>query len=131
MGSEMCIRDRGSTWVQAAVAGSLSGAMNAVAALGGPMAAAYGIGRKWGESLVPNMQLFLLMTSLAVLFVRGWPTTTSSPQLSGLMLAAAVGVGLGGRLTGHVSPRRAGLLTAGIATLGALVAIVRGIAGMV
>lgn len=121
----------GSTWVQAAVAGSLSGAMNAVAALGGPMAAAYGIGRKWRISLAPNMQLFLLITSLAVLFVRGWPAITSSTQLGVLMVAAAVGVGLGGRLAGHVSPSRAGLLTTGIAALGALVAIGRGVAGMV
>jgi uncharacterized membrane protein YfcA len=121
----------GSTWVQAGVAGSLSGAMNAVAALGGPMAAAYGIGRKWGSSLVPNMQLFLLITSLVVLAVRGWPATTSSAQLWVLMLAAAAGVGLGGHLAGHVSPSRAGLFTASIAALGALVAIGRGFSGMV
>lgn len=121
----------GSTWVQAAVAGCLSGAMNAVAALGGPMAAAYGIGRKWGTSLAPNMQLFLLITSLVVLAVRGWPATTSSSQLWVLMFAAAAGVGLGGRLSGHVSPSRAGLLTASIAAVGALVAIGRGVAGMV
>ena len=90
-----------------------------------------GLGRKWGISLAPNMQLFLLITSLAVLFVRDWPAITSSTQLGVLMVAAAVGVGLGGRLAGHVSPSRAGLLTTGIAALSALVAIGRGVAGMV
>lgn len=120
-----------SMWGQAAIAGSLSGAMNAVAALGGPMAAAYGIGRKWGSSLAPNMHVFLLFTSLTVLFVRGWPATTNSWQLGVLTLAAAVGVGLGGRLAGSVPPQKAGVLTAGIATLGASVAIVRGVIGIV
>lgn len=120
-----------SMWGQAAVGGSLSGVMNAVAALGGPMAAAYGIGRRWSSSsLAPNMQLFLLLTSIPVLFVRGWPATTSSWQLGVLTVAAAVGVLLGGRLANHVSLQKAGLLTAGIATLGAVIAIVRGAIGI-
>ena len=120
-----------SRWGQAAIAGSLSGAMNAVAALGGPMAATYGIGRRWGASLVPNMQVFLLVTSLAVLLVRGWPATTSTWQLGLLTLAAAIGVGLGGRVAGRVSPRSAGILTAAIASVGACAAIVRGVLGLV
>lgn len=120
-----------SMWGQAAVGGGLSGAMNAVAALGGPMAAAYGIGRKWSRSsLAPNMQLFLLVTSIPVLFVRGWPATTSRWQLGVLTIAAAAGVLLGGRLANHVSPQKAWVLTVLIATLGALIATVRGVSGI-
>lgn len=120
----------GSTWNQAALAGSLSGAMNAVAALGGPMAAAYGIGRRWGSSLVPNMQFFLLVTSVAVLAVRGWPAATSGWQLGALMAAAAVGVWFGGRVAARFSVRTASRVTALIALVGALAAISRGVAGL-
>jgi uncharacterized membrane protein YfcA len=121
----------GSRWRQAAIAGTLSGAMNAVAALGGPMAAAYGIRQRWSDSLVPNLQLFLFVTSLAVLVARGWPAVTAGWQLVLLMVAAALGVQLGGRLAAHVSARDAGRLTGLIALVGALAAIGRGVAGLV
>jgi uncharacterized membrane protein YfcA len=105
--------------------------MNAVAALGGPMAAAYGIRQRWSDSLVPNLQLFLFVTSLAVLAARGWPAVTAGWQLVLLMVAAALGVQLGGRLAAHVSARDAGRLTGLIALVGALAAIGRGVTGLV
>lgn len=80
-----------SMWGEAAFAGSLSGAMNTVAALGGPMAATYGIAQRWGASMVPNLQLFLVTTSLGVLCVRGWPATTNSASLALLAAAAVMG----------------------------------------
>jgi uncharacterized membrane protein YfcA len=119
-----------SVGAQAAVAGTLSGAMSAVAALGGPMAAAYGVGRKWGPSLVPNMQLFLLLTSVAVLLVRGWPATTQAWQLATLAAAAASGVWLGGQVATTIDARRAGMLTTAIAATGAAVAVFRGTLGL-
>lgn len=117
-------------WPQAVVAGGLSGAMNAVAAIGGPMAAAYGISRRWGSALVPNLQVLLLLSAFGVLLVRGWPARTSDLQLVVLMLAAGGGVVAGEWLSGRVPRRRAGALTACVAVLGASVAIMRGAAGV-
>ena len=116
-----------SKWGQAAVAGILSGAMNAVAALGGPMAATYGIGQRWGASMVPNLQLFLLTTSFVVLGVRGWPVTTSSLSVAILALSAVTGVLLAGQLAQAIDIRHARLMTVVIAVLGATVAIGRGL----
>lgn len=118
------------TWAQAAVAGSLSGAMNAVAGLAGPMAAAYGLGRRWGPALVPNMQVFLLISSFMIVLVRGWPARTGSWQLAVLGLAAVAGVLAGGWLARAVAPRWASMLTAGVAVVGASIAIVRGAAAL-
>jgi uncharacterized membrane protein YfcA len=120
-----------SKWGQAAVAGTLSGAMNAVAALGGPMAATYGVGRQWGRSLVPNMQLYLFLTSVTVLLVRGWPAQTSSWQLILLMVAAAAGVWVGGHVAASFTPVRARRLTVLISVIGALAAVGRGIEGLI
>jgi uncharacterized membrane protein YfcA len=119
------------SWSQAAIAGTLSGAMNAVAALGGPMAASYGISRRWGPSLVPNMHLFLLVASLAVLLVRGWPQETGTVQLVALMASAAAGAAMGGWLASGVAPRTANILTTGVASVGACAAIAQGFSGLV
>lgn len=120
----------GSRWSQAAAAGSLSGVMNAMAALGGPMAAAYGLGRGWGRALAPNLHLFLLLTSVAVLLARGWPATTGPTQLAALAVAAAGGVWLGGRLVGPDSVRLALTLTVAVSAAGAVAAVGQGVASL-
>jgi uncharacterized protein len=117
-------------WGQAAVAGTLSGAMNAVAGLAGPMAAAYGLGRRWGPALIPNMQVFLLISSFVIVVVRGWPARTDSWQLAVLGAAAVGGVLVGGWLARGVAPHRASMLTATVALVGASIAIVRGAAAL-
>jgi hypothetical protein len=117
-------------WGQAIVAGGLSGAMNAVAAIGGPMAAAYGVSRRWGASLIPNLQVLLLLSALGVLLVRGWPSRTSGPQLAALTLMAGAGTLVGGRLAGRMSERWSTGLTVLVAVLGAAMAVVRGVGGL-
>lgn len=130
----LALRPRGpvsrSMWSQAAVAGSLSGVMNAMAGLGGPMAAAYGLGRGWGRALAPNLHLFLLVTSVAVLLARGWPASTGSGQLALLALAAGAGVWLGGRLVGPESVRLALALTVVVSAAGGVAAIGQGVASL-
>lgn len=116
---------------QAAVAGGLSGAMNAVAGLGGPMAAAYGISRRWGTALVPNMQLFLFLSGLGVLMVRGWPAQVSTGDIAVLALATGIGVTAGGWLAARSCVRSAEIVTVIVALAGAGVAIVRGVAALV
>jgi uncharacterized protein len=117
-------------WAQAVVAGGLSGAMNAVAAIGGPMGAAYGISRRWGTSLVPNLQVLLLLSALGVLAVRGWPARTTDTQVVVLTLAAGLGVVCGGWLSGRIPGRCGSMLTVLVAVVGASVAILRGAAGL-
>ncbi|OZM71621.1 hypothetical protein CFN78_19055 [Amycolatopsis antarctica] len=118
-------------WLGAVVAGSFSGAMNAVAGLGGPMAASYGMSRRWGAALVPNMQLFLLLSAFGVVVVRGWPDQVGNGDLLVLSLSAAVGVAAGGGLSARVTSRTAGAVTVAVAITGAGVAIVRGVAAIV
>jgi hypothetical protein len=77
------------------------------------------------------MQLFLFVTSIAVLAVRGWPAVTNAWQLAVLMFAAALGVWLGGMAAGRCSPAAASRLTGLIALVGALAAVGRGAAGLV
>jgi uncharacterized membrane protein YfcA len=113
-------------WARVLVAGGLSGAMNAVAGLGGPMAAAYGISRRWGPALVPNMQLFLLLSAFGVLAVRGWPDRVAGAHLLVLSLFAGIGVSVGGWVSARVTSRVAGVVTVAVAIAGASVAIVRG-----
>lgn len=118
------------SWAQAAVAGGLSGAMNTVAALGGPMGATYGLAHRWGRAMVPNMQLFLLVTSAAVLVVRGWPQQTGPAAVLLLAAGAAGGVVLGSLLSGRLTARHATRVTVVVAVAGAGVAIARGVAGL-
>lgn len=120
----------GSTWVQAAVGGTLSGAMNAVAALGGPMAAAYGIGRKWVESLAPNMQVFLLMNVTGGA-LRAWVAGDHqffAAQCDGAGCGCRCGARWSSRGTCFASAR--GVTDSRHCDTGGLVAIVRGIFGM-
>jgi len=117
-------------WARASVAGALSGAMNAVAGLGGPMAATYGISRRWDAALVPNMQLFLFLSAPGVLAVRGWPELVGGGALFLLSLAAGAGVAAGGLVSARMSLRTAGRITVTVAVVGAGVAIVRGIAAV-
>lgn len=114
------------TWAQAVVAGGLSGAMNTIAALGGPMAATYGLAHRWGRALVPNMQLFLLVTSVAVLAMRGWPAETASWQVGLLAAGSGGGVAFGSMLSGVLSQHRAAVITVVVAVVGACAAVIRG-----
>ena len=100
--------------------------MNAVAGLGGPVAAAYGVSRSWGKAMVPNMAIFLLVSSLAVLGARGWPQETAGWQVMVLMVAAATGVWLGGQCSRLIPDRWPLALTVIVAGTGAVIAIVRG-----
>lgn len=115
-------------WASAAAAGALSGAMNAFAALGGPTAAAYGLSRQWGTALVPNVQVFLLLSAVGVLSVRGWPQQTTGLSLGILATVAGAGVLAGGWLDSHPVAGRARLLTVWVAAVGAALAIGRGVA---
>lgn len=117
-------------WAQAVVAGGLSGSMNAIAAIGGPMGVAYGISRRWGSALIPNLQVLLLSSALGVLMVRGWPARTTDTQLAVLTLAAGLGVLAGGWLCGRVPVRWGAGLTLAVAAIGSTLAVGRGVTGL-
>lgn len=118
-------------WAQGAVAGTLSGAMNVITAIGGPMGAAYGISRRWRDALVPNLQVLLLVGAVGVLLVRGWPTATDTRQLAVLIVAAGVGVLVGHPLSRRMSTQWGIALTAVVAVLGASIALLDGLLGLV
>lgn len=123
-------RGRDAWSVMVPVTGVLSGAMNSVAALGGPLVAAYGLRQGWRRSMVPNLAAYLTVTSVAVLLVRGLPTHTRPGQLILLVGVAIASVVVGGLLARRLSPSWTAGFTVAVASFGAVAAILRGVIGL-
>ncbi|MFB9377253.1 TSUP family transporter [Kineococcus gynurae] len=108
-------------------AGAAGGLLNVAAGVGGPIAAAWCLSRRWPPAtFVATMQAYLLVINLTSLLVKGLPRVEVAvwPVALAALLAGSV---LGDRLAGRVPARAAYRLTVGLALTGALVALVRGV----
>jgi uncharacterized membrane protein YfcA len=107
----------------ATVAGALSGVMNTVAGIGGPVVAIHALNENWpGHERRATFQLYFLALNLVGILVLGpkWP--------SPVLLAGLVGGWLlGRRIAPLVSEENARTATLVVAAAGSLVAVARGL----
>lgn len=112
----------------ALVAGALSGFMNVVAGVGGPMVTAYAVSRHWPLPVfIPTAQATLLVVNLASLVGKGPPSLGPAVwTTSGIALVA--GLGAGELLSRRLGAARGLQLVIAVALAGGVVTIVRGLA---
>lgn len=111
----------------AVTAGALSGFMNVTAGVGGPAITLYALSSRWPHrSFVATIQLYFALLNAGSLAAKGWPQLDPSTWLvAGCGLA--LGVAVGHRLADVVSPARARGLVVGLAILGSLATVVKGV----
>ncbi|MDO5678557.1 MAG: TSUP family transporter [Propionibacteriaceae bacterium] len=110
----------------AVAAGFLSGFMNATASVGGPAMVLYKVSRRWAQApFVATIQVFFIAMSMVTVTARGWPDL--APTGWAVSLAAiVVGMVAGHRLAKVVPERVARNLTVGVALMGAVVIVIKG-----
>ncbi|WP_296258062.1 MULTISPECIES: TSUP family transporter [unclassified Pseudomonas] len=111
----------------AVLAGAASGFMNVTAGIGGPMIALYAASIRWPQSaFVGSVQVYFVFTNLVSLTTKGGP-----PLMPGYIAAGSVTLGigllLGSRLNRWVPVPTARLLTLGLAWVGAIATLVKGV----
>jgi len=105
----------------AVIAGSISGAMNVAAAVGGPAAAMYGVNAGWRHrELRPTLQAYFLGLNIVSVIVLGLP-----PFRPLLLVGAGIGWAVGALLAHRVSDDAARRATLAMAAAGGIAAIVR------
>lgn len=108
------------------VTGALSGGMNAIAGVSGPPVVLFALNAGWPPNRArPTMQVIFLGLNVVTLAALGWPDRLPLGLISAFAAGIVAGVLLAGRLPAAVV-RPA---TLGLAAVGSVVAIVRGIAG--
>jgi uncharacterized membrane protein YfcA len=108
----------------AVVAGTISGAMNVTAAIGGPAAAIYALNTGWPpEATRPTLQVYFLGLNLVAAGVLGVLLPSAL-----LFVAMATGLAAGFILRGRVSSESARRATLLLAVAGGVAAIIRGVA---
>jgi len=108
-------------------AGAVAGFVNAAAGVGGPLISAYGLGRRWSTDVfVPTAQVVLLIINLVSLLVKGVPDL-GAPVWGAGLVAIGVGVVAGDAVHRRLDAATGRRLVAGIACLGALATVVRGV----
>lgn len=111
----------------ALAAGAMSGFMNVTAGVGGPAITLYAVSAQWPHRpFVATAQLYFALLNAGSLGAKGWPQLAPATWIvAGLALAG--GVAAGHRLTDVVSPTHARRLVAGLAVLGSLATVVKGV----
>jgi uncharacterized membrane protein YfcA len=107
----------------ATVAGAISGVMNTIAGIGGPIVALHALHERWpADERKATFQLYFLLLNLAGLIALGprWP----SPLL---LLGLAAGWVVGRAVAGRVPEEAARAATLAVAAGGGLVALGRGL----
>ena len=112
---------------RAPVAGALTGVAAGLAGLAGPMAAAHGTIRGWGASLVPNIQVILLITLPFIIVGHGWPTSVEPISWIGGASAVLVGTIAGSLLASRIPMRAAVVGTRMLALAGGVAAVAQGV----
>lgn len=105
------------------VAGAISGVMNTIAGIGGPIVALHALHEGWpADERRATFQLYFLLLNLAGLAALGpkWPSIV-------LVLALAAGWVVGRAVAGHVPEGAARTATLAVAVAGGLVALLRGL----
>lgn len=111
----------------AVAAGGASGFMNVTAGVGGPAITLYAISTEWQHRpFVATVQLYFALLNAGSLLVKGWPQL--APSAWGVAaLALAMGILVGHRLSGVVSPERARAAVVVLALLGAGLTVGKGL----
>ena len=111
----------------AVIAGSVSGAMNVAAGVGGPTAAMYAINADWPASAYrPTLQAYFLGINIVSALSRGLPGFDHPALLAAMVPAAIVGWLAGRRVATRVDHALVRNLTLAVAAAGGAVAVVRG-----
>lgn len=115
------------------LAGTMSGAMNTTAGVGGPAMSVYAVASKWDQrSFAATMQPYFLTIGVASILAKCLATPGSMPQME-IWTWAAVGVAIvagliAGEILAHwIAPHRARSLVVILAYAGATAATVGGI----
>jgi uncharacterized membrane protein YfcA len=111
----------------ATVAGAMSGAMNTLGGVSGPVAAIYAVNAGWSpEVLRPTLQAYFIAVYIASLVAIGLPHVPGA-TIAGLFATVPVGLAVGHGLGVRFGPAtvRRGVLV--LAAAGGVVAVVRGV----
>lgn len=122
----------------AMVSGALAGFMNTTAGVAGPAMTVYAVASRWGHrSFAATLQPVFLLANLTSIIAKALagatPPADLVPWWAWLVAVAGVpvGIALGTLLARRVSLRRARALALTVATAGGLLALVRGVLGLV
>ncbi|WP_238348231.1 sulfite exporter TauE/SafE family protein [Ornithinimicrobium pratense] len=122
----------------ALTSGALAGFMNTTAGVAGPAMTVYAVASRWGHrSFAATLQPVFLLANLASVITKGLAGATPAADVVpwwawGVAVAAVpVGIGLGTVLARRVSLRAARSVALTVATAGGVVALVRGVLGLV
>ena len=112
----------------AAIAGSLSGAANVSAGVGGPIAAMYAINADWPAAAYrPTLQAYFLGINIVSVASRGLPSLHHPALFVAMVASGVVGWLVGRRVATRVDHQFVRNLTLAVAAIGGTVAILRGL----
>ncbi|AXI76455.1 sulfite exporter TauE/SafE family protein [Peterkaempfera bronchialis] len=113
----------------AVVAGAASGFLNSSAGVGGPALSLYAVNARWPvREFVPNAQFYGVLVNLFSIAAKGLPALAAPGWL--LVASGVAGGAVLGRLLGdRLSERQARRLVLGLALLGALATLAKGVLG--
>jgi len=115
-----------SGWAGTVAMGAISGGMNATTGMSGPPIVLFAVNAGWRlERARPTMQVLFLGLNVVTLAALGWPDRFPLGMVGGFGAGVVAGALLAGRLAESVV-RPA---TLGLAAVGSVLAIVRGLAG--
>ncbi len=112
----------------AAIAGTVSAAMNAIGGLSGPAIALYAVNAAWPPTATrPTLQAYGLGLNIVALAVLGLPSLST---VAPLVISLGVGVGgvIGGLLAGRLPRASVQRITLLLAACGGLLAVAHGLA---
>ena len=109
------------------VAGTVSGAGNVVAGIGGPTVASYAANADWPpDRLRPTLALYFLGLNAVSVAARGAPSV-SAELVSGCVAALAIGYATGVVLRARIDTRHLQYATLLLAACGAIATVVKGL----
>jgi uncharacterized membrane protein YfcA len=113
--------------VGAVLAGVVSGAMNTLSGVGGPVVASYAANAGWRpEVFRPTLGAYFLVLNIGAVLARGVPSVPAAFSV-GLAVAVVAGYAAGGRLRRRLSPLVVRRVVIALAAGGGVAAILRGL----
>ncbi|MBZ6255174.1 sulfite exporter TauE/SafE family protein [Streptomyces olivaceus] len=114
----------------AVAAGALGGVMNSAAGVGGPPMSLYAVNAGWSvREFVPNAFFYGVVVNVFSVVAHGVPGLGTARWVH-VALALAVGMVIGRGLARRLSERRARWLVLGLALVGGVTTLVKGVWGM-
>ncbi|WP_320784232.1 sulfite exporter TauE/SafE family protein [Streptomyces sp. CRN 30] len=114
----------------AVVAGAVGGVMNSAAGVGGPPVSLYAVNAGWSVAeFVPNALFYGVVVNVFSVAAGGLPSLGGARWVW-VALALGAGMLVGRALAGRLSERRARGLMLGLALVGGVTTLVKGVAGL-